>query len=191
MGTFSSNHPLKERLGGRNLYLIGMMGSGKSSTAVPLAKMLDYKFIDIDEIIEKSTKKSIQRIFAEDGESSFRAIEHQVLNEVGQHHSLIVATGGGVVTNSENWGILHQGIVIWLKLHKSDLLKRLKADSNERPLLQGKELASRLDKLLEERNQQYSEADLHISIKNESPKEVALTILTKLPSILKSLHDLS
>ena len=184
MTTLSENETLAKRLGGRNLYLVGMMGSGKTTTGIPLAKMLNYKFIDLDQIIEKSTQKSVSKIFEEDGEQIFREAEHLVLNEIGQHHSLIVATGGGIVKNSENWGILHQGIVIWLKVTQSNLLKRLSQDNTPRPLLDSRDKASKLKVLMEERELFYAEADLHILINNETPLEVAQEIIMQLPSIL-------
>ena len=104
MSDFSNSHIDKPDLRGRNLYLVGMMGSGKSQTGLPLAKELGYGFVDMDSVIEQLTKVSIARIFEEEGEEGFRTIESQVLKEVGIRHSLVVATGGGVVTFPENWG---------------------------------------------------------------------------------------
>ena len=69
---------LKEKLGGRNIFLIGMMGSGKSQTGPDLAKMIDYAFVDTDDVIEKAAKKSIADIFEKDGEIVFRDLEKQV-----------------------------------------------------------------------------------------------------------------
>ena len=86
---------LKQILGGRNLYLIGMMGSGKSITGPCLAQNIDYGFVDSDEVIEKVAHQSIEKIFQEDGEKSFRDIETKVLKEIGKHYSLVVSTGGG------------------------------------------------------------------------------------------------
>ena len=90
---------LKGRLGGRSIYLIGMMGSGKTSTGRPLAKRLGYGFVDADAVIEQVANCTIPEIFERDGEEGFRLIESQVLNAISQRHSLVVATGGGVVTN--------------------------------------------------------------------------------------------
>ena len=89
---------LKERLSGRSIYLIGMMGSGKTSTGRPLAKRLGYGFVDADAVIEQVAGCTIPEIFERDGEAGFRSIESQVLNAISQRHSLVVATGGGVVT---------------------------------------------------------------------------------------------
>ena len=158
-GTTTTPHPLKARLGGRNLYLIGMMGSGKSSTGRPLAQRLGYGFVDADGVLEKLAGRPIPQIFESDGEQGFRALERQVLQAIGQRHSLVVATGGGVITQPENWGVLHQGIVIWLAPEREQLLARLHADPGARPLLQGSDPAASLDALLEARTPLYAEAD--------------------------------
>ena len=127
---------LRQRLGGRSLYLIGMMGSGKSSTGRPLAERLGYGFVDADAVIEQVTGSNISEIFERDGEDHFRDLETQVLRSISERHSLVVATGGGIVTRSENWGMMHQGIVIWLDVERDQLLLRLQKDFTQRPLLQ-------------------------------------------------------
>ncbi|HJL68124.1 MAG TPA: shikimate kinase, partial [Prochlorococcaceae cyanobacterium Gl_MAG_24] len=111
MSDTPSPHPLKQRLGGRNLYLVGMMASGKSITGRPLAQQISYGYIDTDAVIEQLAGRAIPQIFSEEGEEVSRAMESQVLNAIGQRHSLVVSTGGGIVTKPENWGVLHQGIV--------------------------------------------------------------------------------
>ena len=176
---------LKQRLGGRSLYLVGMMGSGKTSTGRPLAEGLGYGFVDADAVIEQAAGCTIPEIFEQDGESGFRAIETQVLNAISQRHSLVVATGGGVVTQSPNWGLLHSGIVIWLDVDREQLLKRLRADTTVRPLLQRPNPEAALDALLNERRPLYAEADLTVVIDEEPPDVVADGILQLLPSLLR------
>ena len=176
---------LKQRLGGRSLYLVGMMGSGKTSTGRPLAEGLGYGFVDADAVIEQAAGCTIPEIFEQDGESGFRAIETQVLNAISQRHSLVVATGGGVVTQSANWGLLHSGIVIWLDVDREQLLKRLRADTTARPLLQRPNPEAALDALLNERRPLYAEADLTVVIDEEPPDVVADGILQLLPSLLR------
>ena len=179
-------HPLRSRLGGRNLYLVGMMGSGKSSSGRPLAKQLGYGFVDADPVIEQVAGRPIPKIFAEEGEAGFRAIESQVLQAIGQRHSLVVATGGGVVTRPENWGILHQGVVIWLAPDRERILKRLANDPTQRPLLETDDPTASLDALLSKRNPFYAEADLHLSVGDQSAEEVAAMVLEAIPTILSS-----
>ena len=176
---------LKERLSGRSIYLIGMMGSGKTSTGRPLAKRLGYGFVDADAVIEQVAGCTIPEIFERDGEAGFRSIESQVLNAISQRHSLVVATGGGVVIKPENWGQLHSGIVVWLDVNRAQLIERLRDDSTQRPLLQQPNPEAALDTLLQERRPLYGEADLTVVIKDESPDAVADGILQLLPTLIK------
>ena len=180
-----STPTLKQRLGGRSLYLVGMMGSGKTSTGRPLAERLGYGFVDADAVIEQAAGCSIPEIFERDGEAGFRSLESQVLSAISQRHSLVVATGGGVVTQPENWGLLHSGIVIWLDVVPDQLLQRLNADSTVRPLLQTADPEAALNALLNERRPLYAEADLTVVINDETPEAVADGILQLVPSLLK------
>ena len=180
-----STPTLKQRLGGRSLYLIGMMGSGKTSAGRPLAERLGYGFVDADAVIEQAAGCSIAEIFQRDGEPEFRALEKQVLNSISQRHSLVVATGGGVVTQKENWGLLHSGIVVWLDVIQEQLLKRLHADTTVRPLLQTVDPEAALNELLAERKALYAEADLTVVINDEPPEAVADGIVQLLPGLLK------
>ncbi|WP_269622189.1 shikimate kinase [Prochlorococcus marinus] len=185
MTNLSRSKSLTKLLGGRNLYLVGMMGSGKSSTGPYLAKLMQYGFVDQDDLIEQVAKKSIAQIFGEEGESNFRDIETQVLKEIGKRHSLVISTGGGVVLRSENWGILHQGIVIWINTSREKLLKRLEFDQTNRPLLKTHDI----DLILKERHRFYAESDLQIFVEDESPEEVAFQIFNKLPNIINNQDD--
>ena len=180
-----STPTLKQRLSGRSLYLVGMMGSGKTSTGRPLAERLGYGFVDADAVIEQAAGCSIPEIFERDGEAGFRSLESQVLSAISQRHSLVVATGGGVVTQPENWGLLHSGIVIWLDVVPDQLLQRLNADSTVRPLLQTADPEAALNALLNERRPLYAEADLTVVINDETPEAVADGILQLVPSLLK------
>ena len=180
-----STPTLKQRLAGRSLYLVGMMGSGKTSTGRPLAERLGYGFVDADVVIEQAAGCSIPDIFDRDGEAGFRSLESQVLSAISQRHSLVVATGGGVVTQPENWGMLHSGIVIWLDVVPDQLLQRLNADSTVRPLLQTADPEAALNALLNERRPLYAEADLTVVINDETPEAVADGILQLVPSLLK------
>ena len=184
MAVQSTPKTLKEKLVGRNIFLIGMMGSGKSQTGPVLAKMINYAFVDTDDVIEKASKQSISSIFEKDGEKVFRDVEKKVLKEISQHHSLVIATGGGLVTLPENWGILHQGIVIWLDLDLKRSIKRLESDQKRRPLLLGDNLAENFSQIYESRKPIYLESDLRIEVEDQSPYEVATMIGENLPSIL-------
>ncbi len=184
MDSQSNHQKIQERLGGRNIFLIGMMGSGKSQAGPNLAKILKYSFVDMDEVIEKATDQTITNIFEQEGEEAFRDVEKKVLQGISQHHSLVIAAGGGVVTLPENWGILHQGIVIWLDLDINRSIKRLKNDNNKRPLLNSNDLNKTFNEIYEKRKPLYLESDLRIEVEDQSPYEVAIMIIESLPSIL-------
>jgi len=184
MADQSTQQTLKEKLGGRNIFLIGMMGSGKSQTGPDLAKMINYAFVDTDDVIEKASKQSIADVFEKDGEIAFRDLEKQVLKEISHHHSLVIATGGGLVTMPENWGILHQGIVIWLDLDLKRSIKRIESDDKKRPLLNDDDLSQTFSQIYESRKPMYLESDLRIEVEDQSPYEVASMIAEHLPSIL-------
>ena len=184
MADQSTQQTLKEKLGGRNIFLIGMMGSGKSQTGPDLAKIINYAFVDTDDVIEKAAKQSIAEIFEKDGETAFRDLEKQVLKEISQHHSLVIATGGGLVTLPENWGILHQGIVIWLDLDLKRSIKRIESDKKKRPLLDDGDISQTFSRIYESRKPMYLESDLRIEVEDQSSYDVASMIAENLPSIL-------
>jgi shikimate kinase len=108
-----------------------------------------------------------------------------VLNAISQRHSLVVATGGGVVTKPENWGQLHSGIVVWLDVDRPQLIERLRGDATQRPLLQQPDPEAALDTLLLQRRPLYDEADLTVVIQDETPDDVADGILQLLPTLIK------
>ena len=180
-----SDRSLAQRLEGLNLYLVGMMGTGKSALGQPLAEALGYRFIDADTTVEQVAKRSIGEIFASDGEAGFRALETAVLNQIASWHSLVVATGGGVVTRQENWGHMRQGVVVWLDAPTELLLERIAADPTPRPLMQSPDPAVRLAELLGERQPLYAQADLRIEQNGEPPEQLAQMVVEALPSILK------
>lgn len=96
----------------RNVVLIGMPGCGKSAIGRNLARMLGKQFLDMDRMIEEEARKPILRIFAEEGEDAFRALESRIVREAGARTGCVLSTGGGVVTRPENYGPLHQNGVI-------------------------------------------------------------------------------
>ena len=175
-----------DRLQGLNLYLIGMMGTGKTTVGQRLAKELGYRFFDTDVLIERVAQKSINDLFAEDGETFFRDLESQVLGEVSACTRSVIATGGGAVLRPVNWGYLRHGLIIWLDAPISLLVERL-AEDDTRPLLEMDNLSLKLETLFAERKSLYQEADLQIAItKNENPEQIVSKILEQIPNVLKS-----
>ena len=185
----SPPHPthqaLAQRLKGLNIYLVGMMGAGKSAVGRPLAQSLGYRFLDADDAIEQVAGRTIPEIFASDGEAGFRDLETAVLGQIAGWHSLVVATGGGVVTRPENWGHMRQGVVVWLDAPESLLLERLRRDPTPRPLLEDVDPTARLGELLGQRQPLYGQADLRIQQDGADPGQVAGQVLAGLPAILK------
>jgi shikimate kinase len=183
--THPTHGDLARRLEGLNLYLVGMMGTGKSAVGRPLAAALGYRFLDADTSVERVAGRSIPDLFAEVGEPGFRDLETAVLGQIASWHSLVVATGGGVVTRPENWGHMQQGVVVWLDAPPELLLSRLAADPSPRPLLQTADPESQLSSLLSQRQRLYAQADLHIRQAGEPIEQVAEAVLAQLPTILK------
>jgi shikimate kinase len=181
-------------LQGLNLYLIGMMGSGKSTIGDLLAQRLEYRFIDTDSSIEKIVGQSIAEIFQTAGEAEFRQIETQVLADISAYTRLVVATGGGIAMKLENWNHLQQGLVVWVDVSVDILVSRLQEDTS-RPLILNTppdELHSKLEKMLVERRDRYAAADLRIPITSQlSSVEIVDRILADIPTVLKKQATLS
>ncbi|MCC5647257.1 shikimate kinase [Nostoc sp. CHAB 5824] len=172
-------------LKGVNLYLIGMMGVGKTTVGRLLAKELGYRFVDTDNVIAQVTGKSINQLFAEVGEAGFRQLESDVLSQVCAITKLTIATGGGIVLRRENWGYLHHGLIVWLDAPVELIYSRL-AEDTTRPLLQDVDPKGKLRSLLEQRTPLYSQADLHITVgEGDMPEDIAKRILEAIPSVLK------
>jgi shikimate kinase len=178
---------LELSLQGANIYLIGMMGAGKSTVGHLLAQRLPrYHFFDTDAVITQAAASSIAEIFADSGEAGFRQIETQTLGQLSAHTRLVVATGGGIVTQQMNWSYLHHGIVVWLDASPQTLWERLKEDQS-RPLLQDPNPQQKLEDLLQQRQHLYAQADLRVLIEPQiSIEEVAYQIFTEIPKVLKS-----
>ncbi|MEB3884662.1 shikimate kinase [Lyngbya sp. CCY1209] len=177
---------LEQQLQGINIYLVGMMGAGKSTVGKVLARELGYRFFDTDDLIGRVTGRSIPEIFETDGEAGFRTWESQVLGELCSYRRLVVATGGGIVIEQMNWSYLRHGIVIWLDVPPDRLFDRLQGDTS-RPLLQHPDPLGRLKDILEQRRSRYAQADLSFTIENDdTPEEISQRILTRIPKILKA-----
>ena len=181
MQTLTKNNLLK----GVNLYLVGMMGSGKTTVGSLIATELGYRFLDTDAVIEQGTKRSINQLFAEVGETEFREIETKVLAQVCAYTNLVIATGGGIVTRQTNWSYLHYGLIVWLDVPIQVLYERLKADDT-RPLLQTTDLLETLQRIFQQRQKLYEQADLHIRVsEGQTATEIANRVIELIPSVLK------
>lgn len=172
-------------LKGVNLYLIGMMGSGKTTIGQLVATELGYQFFDTDTVIEQVAKQSIKQIFAESGEVAFRQLESQVLAELSAYTRLAIATGGGIVLKPENWSYLHHGIVVWLDVPIEQLQERLQADET-RPLLQDPNPQAKLQTLFRQREALYAQSDVRVSYKaGETPEQLTKRLLEQLQQVVE------
>ena len=153
----------------QNIFLIGPMGSGKTTIGKHLAKMFGLQFYDCDHELERLTGATVSLIFDLEGEAGFRVRENQLLKQLTAKHGVLIATGGGVVCNDENRRLLRsQGLVVYLKTSIENQLERLNKDKS-RPLLQADDRIQRLKDLAETRNPLYeATADLVFSSRNSS-----------------------
>jgi len=148
----------------RNVYLVGLMGAGKTTIGKALAKRLTYRFIDSDHEIEARTGVSLPTIFEIEGEDGFRRREAQVIAELATLDRHVVATGGGAVLRPENRQYLQAtGFVVYLDVPLPTLCERTRHDRN-RPLLQVRDPLQKLKELHAQRDPLYrSIADVVVS----------------------------
>ena len=161
-----------------NIYLIGMMGSGKSTVGKTLSEKMHKPFIDLDSEIEKGTGKNISEIFDIDGEEQFRKMETKQLK---QYSESIVACGGGVVLKDENREFINEnGATILLTASMEELSYRL-SDSGNRPLLADDNTEEALTKLWLERQLHYlNTADFTIETDGKNPEQLTEEILVQI-----------
>lgn len=166
-----------------NIYLVGPMGAGKTTVGRHLAELLGRDFIDSDHEIERKTGATIPWIFEKEGEVGFRLRETNVLNELTSRASLVVATGGGAVTQPDNRKFLNQrGIVVYLYTPVELQLQRTYRDKN-RPLLQVDDPEQKLRDLLSARDPLYREIAHYIIETNQgAARELAQKILQLISS---------
>jgi shikimate kinase len=150
-----------------NIFLVGMMGAGKTSVGKMLARNLGKDFYDSDQVIEARTGVKIPVIFELEGEAGFRAREAAVIEEITALQGVVVATGGGAVLNENNRHLLHaRGTVVYLRATVNDLWNRTRHDRN-RPLLQTADPLGRLRELYAQRDPLYHEV-AHIVVETGS-----------------------
>ena len=138
-----------------NIYLIGMMGSGKTVTGKALARLAQMDFVDLDEEIESETRLTINEIFQKRGEPFFRAEEKRILNRIARQKNTVVATGGGVVLDPENVGKMKEtGRLVYLLTSFETLWERVR-DKRDRPLLAAADPQGTFLKLFQQRKPLY------------------------------------
>lgn len=165
-------------IGKRNVILVGPMGAGKSTIGRQVANLLNYEFVDSDQEIEARTGADIPWIFDVEGEDGFRRREENMIDELTQRQSIVLATGGGAVLRESNRKAMNaRGVVVYLQASIEQQLARTARDRN-RPLLQTDEPRKVLTELTKIRNPLYAEmADFVIDTDRGSVKEVASQIV--------------
>ena len=175
----------------KHIFLVGFSGSGKSTLGSRMARRLGVKFYDTDMLIERKCGKTIDKVFSDDGEDTFRRLESEVIKELTclNELRLVVALGAGAFKKRKNWDIVKRhGIVVYLSCSLREIYKRLKKNT-DRPLLrvsptkgetQRQAVLRRIKDLLDQRRQTYAQADLMISTTNRSIKETVKQLLRKI-----------
>ncbi|GMI99396.1 shikimate kinase 1 [Hibiscus trionum] len=193
-------------LHGHNIYLVGLMGSGKTTVGKILSRVLSYSFYDSDALIEQEVDgMSVAEIFKRHGESFFRQKETEILQRLSSMKQLVVSTGGGAVVRDENWDYMQQkGIVVWLDVPLEALAQRIAAvGTHSRPLLHYEhgdpytKALKRLSYLLEQRGKNYAKANARVSLEeiagklgygdvsDLTPTEIAIEALEQIEVYLK------
>lgn len=161
-----------------NIYLIGFMGTGKSTVGKMLAEDLGADFVDTDKLVEVKTGKSVADIFEEYSEDEFRRLETEVLEEITTKENLIVSTGGGIVISRGNLELMKQtGKVVTLIADVSTIMERIKGDETKRPLLEVDDPFEEIKRLLFDRASFYINAHHIVETSDITPREAADQIL--------------
>jgi shikimate kinase len=164
-----------------NLFLVGMMGAGKTTVGRLLARRMKLRFLDSDREIERRCGVTIPLIFEVEGEAGFRAREQQVIEELARLTGIVLATGGGAVLGAANRRALATGgTVVYLNARPEDLYERVRQDKN-RPLLATADPLARLRELHAERDPLYrAVADLVVDSGAQSPQLLARELAHRL-----------
>lgn len=165
-----------------NVALIGFMGVGKTVVGQALAKKLNKEFAELDSLIEHKAGKSINDIFQQDGEITFRELEIEVTKGVAKRNNLVIACGGGIVLNKINIDRLrNESVIVYLTASPKVILKRTSNEEEERPLLKTPNKALGIQELLKFRKPFYKRAaDMEINTSKLAINSVAEQIISKL-----------
>ncbi|MDA1278782.1 MAG: shikimate kinase [Chloroflexi bacterium] len=165
-----------------NIYLIGLSGTGKTRSGRRAAEILEWPFVELDGVIEDRAGKPIPRIFEENGESYFRDLESQILEEVAARGGRVVSTGGGTPVREQNRNIMtRSGLVIRLNARPEVIHRRLVSAAPQRgrilrPLLGDDAPLEKIREMLLEREEFYAIADIAVDTEGKSHDDVAQAV---------------
>lgn len=177
----------------KHIFLIGFSGSGKSTVGSRLARLLEAEFYDTDTLIEQRCGKTIDKVFSDDGEDTFRRLESQVINELINRNEprMVIALGAGAFEKRKNWNVVKQnGTVVYLSCSVREIYKRMK-EKTDRPLLrvspakgeiQRQAVVRRIKDLFDQRKRIYAQADMRLSTTNRSINETVRQLYRKIQS---------
>ncbi|MEK6845780.1 MAG: shikimate kinase, partial [Nanoarchaeota archaeon] len=164
-----------------NIYIVGFMGTGKSSIGKQIARERKINFVDLDELIEQRENKSIPDIFREKGEPYFRSLEKKFLEEISRRDKQVVSCGGGIVIAPDNIRLMKEtGVIVCLSSKPEAILERTRKFS-QRPLLNVSDPLKKIRSLLAERQKFYDQADIFVDTSEISVKQSAAHVLNSLP----------
>ncbi len=170
----------------KNIVLIGFMGTGKTVVGRRLAHILDFRFVDVDTIIEKRERKSISEIFQDKGEPYFRKLETQIIKELVGKTNSVITTGGGAVIHLQNREYLQkEGWLVCLTATSEIIHDRTRKRRN-RPLIQGEDPLKKIQSLMKERSKFYTGANLTIDTTSIKPDTIVKLILKAYQEMPKS-----
>jgi shikimate kinase len=163
-----------------NIFLIGFMGTGKSTIAETLKRKYDMQIVDMDAEIEKEQKMVISDIFATKGEEYFRDLETQLIKDLQKKDNVVVSCGGGAVLRDENVTEMRKsGKVVLLNATPETILQRVK-NSHNRPLLEGNKNVDFIRELMSKREDKYNAAaEITVSVDNRDVDEIADEVYRK------------
>lgn len=173
-------------MGSSNIFLVGMMGAGKTTLGKTLAQRLRREFVDTDRVLVERTGVPVATIFEIEGEDGFRRRETSLLAELSGRDHCVIATGGGVVLAEGNRRLMRDaGTVVYLRARLESLWERTRHDSN-RPLLAAPDPRARLAELLEEREPLYREV-AHVIV--DTGAQSATTLVNRVLAALREHED--
>lgn len=175
---------LSDRLAGRSVVFVGLMGAGKTAIGRRVAADLVLPFVDSDQEIERAARMSVPDLFERYGEPEFRALEQRVIQRVLETGPQVLSTGGGAFMNAQTRNLIaRQGISIWLKADLDVLFSRIGKKQN-RPLLKTADPRGTLEKLMNERYPVYAEANLTVYTRDERKDIIVTEVMAALSAHL-------